>query len=122
MNFSNTKSKKPSQKLARTAARKMPSRTESEQPHEISKNPIIEKEKSELPGTPSADTVTAFFITHILPKINTPEYWKEKVLDKRSKIECEVQLDIIERVVQWEKKKGQRDIWNFRCDGIKIMY
>ena len=104
MIFSNTKNKKPSQKLARTAARKMPNRVENEDSIEISENmPVIPEEKVELPGTLDADTVTTFFMTQIIPKINTPEYWKEKCLEKRSEIECQAQLDIIDRVVQLNK-------------------
>ena len=104
--FSNIKHKKPSQKLAKTAARKMPNRIEIDESAEIPKNEIpknetiIENDQVEQPGTPSADTVTTFYITHILPKINTPEYWREKVLEKRTEIECQPQLDIIDRVVQ----------------------
>ena len=106
--FSNNKTKKPSQKLARTAARKIPNRVEIEEsvehPEKIPDKPL---EKSELPGTPCADTVTAFFISDILPKINTPEYWKEKVLQKRSETECEIQLNIIDRVVQLNKMSDE---------------
>ena len=104
--FSNIKHKKPSQKLAKTAARKMPNRIEIDESAEIPKNEIpknetiIENDQVEQPGTPSADTGTTFYITHILPKINTPEYWREKVLEKRTEIECQPQLDIIDRVVQ----------------------
>ena len=87
--------------MARTAARKIPNRIENDESSEIQKNLTVnEPEKAEQPGMPKADTVTAFFITHILPKINTPEYWREKVLEKRSEIECKAQLEIIERVVQ----------------------
>ena len=78
----------------------MPNRIENEEPVETSLNIPKSPEKVELSGTPSADTVTTFFITHILPKINTPEYWKEKVLEKRSESECDTQLNIIDRVVQ----------------------
>ena len=101
MIFRNTKNKKPSQKLARTAARKMPNRIENEESVELPNNePIIPAENVEITGTLDADTVTTFFMTQILPKINTPEYWKEKVLEKRSEIECKTQLEIIDRVVQ----------------------
>lgn len=99
MIFRNTKNKKPSQKLARTAARKMPNRIEIEEPLEKTLENPKNSEEVELPGTPNADTVTAFFITQILPKINTPEYWREKVLEKRTEVECETQLEIINRVV-----------------------
>ena len=91
------KSKKPSQvqKLARTAARKIPNRVEIEE--KVEKSPDENVEKT---GTHNADTVTSYFISNIFPKINTPEYWKAKVLEKREIHECKTQLELIDLVVQ----------------------
>ena len=82
--------------MARTAARKIPNRTEESE----NENPEIQNSEAEITGTPKADTVTAFFTDHILPKINSPEYWREKVLEKRDETECKPQLEIIDLVVQ----------------------
>ena len=96
--FSGIKNKKPSQvqKLARTAARKMPNRTEESE----FEKPEIENPTVEKTGTRNADTVTTYFTDNVLPKINSPEYWREKVLEKRNENECKPQLEIIDLVVQ----------------------
>ena len=121
MNFSGNKNKKPSQvqKLARTAARKMPNRIEDEKNEnpENSENPEVEKT-----GTPLADTVTTYFITHVLPKINTPEYWREKVLEKRTENECKLQLEIIDLVVQLNTISDDYKGDFHSTDAFKAMY
>ena len=74
----------------------MPNRVENCE----NENPETPEPKVEKTGTHNADTVTTFFTDHILPKINSPEYWKEKVLEKRNESECKPQLEIIDLVVQ----------------------
>ena len=102
----------------------MPSRIENEQPVEIPENPKMAEtvEKIEKTGTPCADTVTMFFITHVLPKINTPDYWREKVLEKRSESECQTQLDIINRVEQLNKLSDEFDGDFHSTDAFSTLY
>ena len=121
MKFSGNKSKKPSQvqKLARTAARKMPNRIEDEK-NENPENP--KNSKVEKTGTLLADTVTTYFITHVLPKINTPEYWREKVLEKRTENECKSQLEIIDLVVQLNTISDDYEGDFHSTDAFQTMY
>ena len=91
------KNKKPSQvqKLARTAARKVPSRVEIEENVEPPKIETTEK-----PESNATDSITSYLLSNIFPKFNTPEYWRSKVLEKREAHECKTQLELIELVVQ----------------------
>ena len=66
--------------------------------------------------------MTAFFISHVLPKINTPEYWREKVLEKRNESECKAQLEIIELVVQLNIMSDDYNGDFHSTDAFKSMY